>query len=127
MMCYFLPVIINNITNSFSKTILINFYKKGGMYMTDNNEQIIKGKKRSAHQIATNPDPMIPFKLSQGFKIDDMIIISGQAAINEHGEIVGENDFDLQAEQTFKNVQSVLEAGGSSLDNIIKVTIYLTD
>lgn len=95
--------------------------------MNNQNERMIKGRKRTAYQIATDPDPMEPFNLSQGFRIDDLIIISGQAAINDNGEIVGENDFDLQAEQTFKNVQAVLEAGGSSLENIIKVTIYLTD
>ena len=37
------------------------------------------------------------------------------------------NDFDAQAEQTFKNLKRVLEAAGSGLDKIIKVTIYLTD
>ena len=32
-----------------------------------------------------------------------------------------------QAEQTFRNLQRVLEAGGSSLDRVVKVTIFLTD
>lgn len=91
------------------------------------NHRIIKGSKRNAYQIYTEPDPMEPFNLSQGFRLDDLIFISGQAAINENGEIVGETDFELQAEQTFNNLQAVLEAGGSSLENVIKVTIYLTD
>jgi len=53
--------------------------------------------------------------------------VSGQAALDEHGSIVGVGDFDAQAEQTFQNLARVLEAGGSSLDRVVKVTIFLTD
>ena len=57
----------------------------------------------------------------------DLLLISGQAAIDEHGGIVGAGDFDAQAEQVFRNLRRVLEAGGSSLDRVVKVTIFLTD
>ena len=78
-------------------------------------------------QIRLDPDPYEPFRLSQGFRVDDLVIVSGQAAIDEHGQLVGVGDFDAQAEQTFRNLQRVLEAGGSSLDRVVKVTIFLTD
>jgi 2-iminobutanoate/2-iminopropanoate deaminase len=55
------------------------------------------------------------------------VIVSGPAALDEPGELVGVGDFDAQAEQTFRNLSRVLEAGGSSLDRIVKVTIFLTD
>jgi reactive intermediate/imine deaminase len=55
------------------------------------------------------------------------VIVSGQAALDEQGRIVGAGDFDAQAEQTFRNLARVLEAGGSSLERIVKVTIFLTD
>jgi 2-iminobutanoate/2-iminopropanoate deaminase len=42
-------------------------------------------------------------------------------------ELVGVGDFDAQAEQTFRNLARVLEAGGSSLQRVVKVTIFLTD
>ena len=80
-----------------------------------------------AYRIRTDPDPFEPFFISQGFRIGDLIYLSGQAAIDEQGRIVGAGDFDAQAERTFRNISSVLEAGGSSLDRVIKVTIYLTD
>lgn len=80
-----------------------------------------------AKQIATNPDPMEQFNISQGFRVGDLVIVSGQTANNEHGVLIGENDFDAQAEQVFKNLDMVLKAGGASLDSVIKVTIYLTD
>ena len=78
-------------------------------------------------QIRLDPDPYEAFRLSQGFRVGDLVIVSGQAAIDEHGQLVGVGDFDAQAEQVFRNLRRVLEAGGSSLDRIVKVTIFLTD
>ena len=78
-------------------------------------------------QIRLDPDPLEPYALSQGFRVGDLVIVSGQAAIDEQGHIVGAGDFDAQAEQTFRNLSRVLEAGGSSLERIVKVTIFLTD
>ena len=78
-------------------------------------------------QIRLDPDPLEPYYLSPGFRVGDLVIVSGQAAIDEHGAIVGAGDFDAQAEQTFRNLARVLEAGGASLDRVVKVTIFLTD
>ena len=78
-------------------------------------------------QIRLDPDPYEPFRLSQGFRVGELVIGSGQAAIDESGQIVGVGDFDAQAQQTFENLERVLEAGGSSLDRVVKVTIFLTD
>ena len=80
-----------------------------------------------AEQIRLDPDPLEPYYLSQGFRVGDLLIVSGQAALDEHGAIVGVGDFDAQAEQTFRNLARVLEAGGASLDRVVKVTIFLTD
>jgi 2-iminobutanoate/2-iminopropanoate deaminase len=77
--------------------------------------------------IRLEPDPYERFRLSQGFCVGDLVIVSGQAAIDELGQLVGVGDFDAQAEQTFRNLQRVLEAGGSSLERVVKVTIFLTD
>ena len=78
-------------------------------------------------QIRLDPDPYEPFRLSQGFRVGELLLVSGQAAIDETGQIVGAGDFDAQAEQAFRNLQRVLEAGGSSLADVVKVTIFLTD
>ena len=78
-------------------------------------------------QIRLDPDPYEPFRLSQGFRVGDLVIVSGQAAIDQDGHIVGVGDFDAQAEQVFRNLTRVLEAAGSGLDRVVKVTIYLTD
>jgi 2-iminobutanoate/2-iminopropanoate deaminase len=78
-------------------------------------------------RITTDPDWYEPFKISLGYRIGDLIVLSGQAAISPEGEIVGEGDFDAQAEQVFRNLERVLGAAGASLRDVVKVTIYLTD
>lgn len=78
-------------------------------------------------QVATDPDPYAPFKISQAIRLGDLVFVSGQAAISENGELVGVGDFDAQAERAFRNLEHVLEAAGSGLDRIVKVTIFLTD
>ena len=78
-------------------------------------------------RIKTDPDPYEPFRLVQGYRVGDLVFISGQASIDEHARLVGAGDFDAQAEQTFRNLKRVLEAGGSSLENVVKVTIFLKD
>ena len=78
-------------------------------------------------RITITPDPYEPFRLAQGYRAGDLLFISGQAAIDSGGKIVGIGDFDAQAKQAFENLERVLRAGGSSLKNVIKVTIFLTD
>lgn len=78
-------------------------------------------------KITIDPDPYEPFRLAQGYRVGELVFISGQAAIDEDGEIVGIGDFDAQAKQVFANLDRVLRAGGSSLANVIKVTIFLRD
>ena len=38
------------------------------------------------HQIRLDPDPLEPYLLSQGFRVGDLVIVSGQAALDEHGQ-----------------------------------------
>lgn len=78
-------------------------------------------------QITTNPDPYEPFRLSQGYRAGEFLFISGQAAVDDDGEIVAPGDFDTQARRAFANLERALKAGGSSLRNVLKVTIFLTD
>lgn len=76
-------------------------------------------------QVITKPDPYAPFLLSQAIKANGFVFVSGQAAIGDDGEIVGEGDFDRQAEQAFGNLDRALKASGSGLDKVVKVTIFL--
>jgi reactive intermediate/imine deaminase len=77
-------------------------------------------------RIITQPDPYEPYLLSQGIRFGDLLFISGQAGAGEDGRIV-DGGFLAQGEQAFRNLQRALEAGGSSLRDVIKVTIFVTD
>ena len=80
-----------------------------------------------ALQIKTNPDPYEAFNIAQAYRAGDFIFVSGQAALDLEGNIIGEGDFEAQAEQAFENLQAVLKAAGSGMDKLIKVNIYVTD
>ena len=78
-------------------------------------------------QIETDPDPYAPYLLSQAIRVGDLVLVSGQVGIDDAGELVSLDDFQTQADQAFRNLGRVLEAGGSSLAKVVKVTIFLTD
>jgi reactive intermediate/imine deaminase len=77
-------------------------------------------------RIITQPDPYEPYLLSQGIRFGDLLFISGQAGAGDDGRIV-DGGFLAQGEQAFANLRRALEAGGSSLRDVIKVTIFVTD
>lgn len=66
------------------------------------------------------------FKYSFGVRVGDLVWISGQVALKD-GQIVGIDDARAQAEQVFINLKTLLEAAGSSLDDLIETTTYMTD
>ncbi|MGH8195900.1 MAG: RidA family protein [Woeseiaceae bacterium] len=77
-------------------------------------------------RVHTTPDIYEPFLLSQGIRMGDVLYISGQAGYGDDGKIV-EGGFLSQGEHAFSNLRRALEAGGSNLENVAKVTIFLTD
>jgi 2-iminobutanoate/2-iminopropanoate deaminase len=81
----------------------------------------------NARVIAIDPDPLAPYAIAPGWRVGDLLFLSGQAAIDERGGIVGTSDFAAQLVQTMANIDRVLAAGGSDRSRIVKVTIYLTD
>ncbi len=70
------------------------------------------------------PEAIGPY--SQAMKVGNFIYTSGQIALTPEGEMV-EKDVELQTAQVMRNLKAVLEAGGSSLQNVIKTTIFLAD
>ncbi len=55
------------------------------------------------------------------------VFIAGQVAIDNAGKIIGEGDAAAQAEQVFQNLRTVVEASGGTMDDIVKLTIFVTD
>ena len=64
---------------------------------------------------------------SQAVQADSLVFLSGQIPLLPDTMKVIDGDFEARARQVFTNLQAVAEAAGGSLDDIVKVTIYLTD
>ena len=55
------------------------------------------------------------------------VFISGQVAQDEKGALVGEGDIVAQVAQVFRNLRTVVNACGGSMDDIVKINVYTTD
>lgn len=64
--------------------------------------------------------------LSQAIEANGFVFVSGQIHADAEWKLQGETVKE-KMDVIFQNISSVLEAGGLSLDNILKVTIYVTD
>ncbi len=69
------------------------------------------------------PDAIGPY--SQAVKVGNMLFTSGQIAINPATSTVEATDIVGQTKQVCENLKAVLEAGGTSLDNVIKTVCFL--
>lgn len=77
--------------------------------------------------ISTENAPGAIGPYSQAIKANGMLFCSGQIPIDPGtGEFVSGGVAE-QTEQVFKNLIAVLEAGGSSLENVVKTTVFLAD
>ncbi|HEX2787217.1 MAG TPA: Rid family detoxifying hydrolase [Ignavibacteria bacterium] len=63
---------------------------------------------------------------SQAIKYSDLIYTSGQIAMDAEGKVLGP-DIEIQTRKVLQNLSSLLEDHDSSLENAVKVTVYLTD
>lgn len=57
----------------------------------------------------------------------DLLFVSGCIAVDGDGQLVGAADVVAQTRQVFANLEAVLAAGGASLSDVVKVTVFLTD
>jgi len=57
----------------------------------------------------------------------EMLVLSGQVALDHQGQLVGKNDLSKQTEQVFLNIRNILFEHGGSMDDVIKIGIYMKD
>ncbi|MEA2019466.1 MAG: Rid family detoxifying hydrolase [Campylobacterota bacterium] len=63
---------------------------------------------------------------SQAVKVNGLLYTSGQIPLKLNGEMV-ENDIKKQTRQIFSNIKTLLEDNNTSMDEVIKLNIFLTD
>ncbi|HXH08607.1 MAG TPA: RidA family protein [Alphaproteobacteria bacterium] len=76
----------------------------------------------------TTPEakPVANYKLATRQEGGQLLYISGQVAWDTNGNVVGKGDVRAQARQVFQNLRQVLQAAGGDLNNLMKITTYIT-
>jgi 2-iminobutanoate/2-iminopropanoate deaminase len=71
------------------------------------------------------PAPFQGAPYSQAIKLNGFVFVSGQLALHPGDKQIEVDGIREQTEQIFKNLRAILEAAGSSLDNLVKTTVFL--
>ncbi len=77
--------------------------------------------------IATQNAPAAVGPYSQGVMVGDMVFTAGQIAIDPATGKIVEGAIVEQTHQVMRNLQAILVAAGTSLDNVAKTTVFLQD
>ncbi len=72
-----------------------------------------------------------PSSFSRGLRLDikgvTILLISGTASIDEHGQTIHEGDFRAQTWRTYQNITALLESEGATWKDVVRTTCYLRD
>ena len=77
--------------------------------------------------IQTDKAPRAIGPYSQAIKVDGFLFTSGQIALDPATGKLIDGDISAQTRRVLENLKAVLESGGSSLNQVVKATVYLTD
>ena len=78
-------------------------------------------------QIHTDQAPQAIGAYSQAIRVDKTVYLSGQIPLHPATMTLVIGDFNEQVQRVFANLKAVAEASGGSLNNIVKLNVYLTD
>ena len=81
-------------------------------------------KRKTIH---SNNAPAAIGTYSQAIQAGNLVFLSGQIPLVPATMEIVDGDFEARARQVFDNLQAVAEAAGGSLNDIVKLTIFLTD
>jgi len=56
-----------------------------------------------------------------------LLFVAGQVGVDRTGAVVGKDSAAAQAEQALKNIQDILAASDATMNDVVKVTVYVTD
>lgn len=77
--------------------------------------------------ISTDEAPAAVGAYSQATTNGDLLFTAGQLPLTTDGELLDDEPVSAQTEQCLKNVEAILESEGLSLDDVLKVTVFLDD
>ena len=73
------------------------------------------------------PAPFQGAPYSQAIQANGFVFVAGQVGAAADGSGLVGDTIEKQTEQTFDNLQAILEAAGSGLDRVVKTTVFLTN
>jgi 3-hydroxyisobutyrate dehydrogenase-like beta-hydroxyacid dehydrogenase/enamine deaminase RidA (YjgF/YER057c/UK114 family) len=84
---------------------------------------------RNEHVQKINPStvPAPGGAYSHAVRAGDFLFVSGQAALDDGGNVVGEGDIDVQSEFVFDCLERILADQGATFDDVVSIRTYLTD
>lgn len=80
---------------------------------------------RQEYRVAGQAEPISHY--TDAVRAGDLLFVSGVVPVDGEGNLVGGDDVVAQARQVFRNMGQVLEAGGCTFADVVKVTLFLTD
>ncbi len=75
--------------------------------------------------ISTDRGPKAIGPYSQAIKANGLIFVSGQIPLDPRTQQMADGDVARQTEQVLENLKGIVEGAGSSLDRVVKTTVYL--
>lgn len=77
--------------------------------------------------VHTDAAPAAIGTYSQAVRAGSLVFLSGQIPLDPATMAIVDGDFEARARRVFDNLAAVAQAAGGTLDNVVKLTIYLTD
>ena len=77
--------------------------------------------------VSTDQGPKAIGPYSQAIRANGFVFLSGQIPLDPKTQQVIEGDVSAQTERVLENLKAVVEAAGSSLERVVKTTVFLTD
>lgn len=62
-----------------------------------------------------------------GIQVGELLFVSGQVAQDNDGNVTGPGDCEAQARQVMSRILTIVEGAGASMQDVVKITTFLTD
>ena len=62
-----------------------------------------------------------------GMIVGDLLFVSGHVAVDTSGDVVGAGDAEAQTRQVMANIRAVIDAAGGKMEDVAKITCFITD
>ena len=77
--------------------------------------------------VATDRGPKAIGPYSQAVRANGFVFLSGQIALDPKTQNIIEGDIAVQTERVLENLKGIVEAAGSSMQRVVKTTVFLAD